>query len=213
MPIRRLPRWSALSILLCIFAFAQDVSPRPTICIRLYDYANLQPEVIEQAQKHAARVLALAGVELEWMPCRVAAFPNADAGCERSIGRNDILMSVLPRTMAAGFHQPKNALAFSGLTAGGKDDQRVWIFYDSIREMGERDASSAQILGHVEAHELGHLLMHEPGHTRNGLMRAHWSSNELHSAAQGALLFDREQAAIIRAEVERRSQIAQAAGQ
>jgi hypothetical protein len=89
-------------------------------------------------------------------------------------------------------------------------NHRIWMSYDSIRDLGEKNASLAQILGHVEAHEIGHILLHDSSHSSAGLMRARWSADDLRAAAQGRLLFSQQQAGAIRAEVDHRWQVARA---
>jgi hypothetical protein len=37
----------------------------------------------------------------------------------------------------------------------------------------------AVLLGRVAAHELGHLMMRTPAHARRGLMRPHWTPDEV----------------------------------
>ena len=55
----------------------------------------------------------------------------------------------------------------------------------------------ARLLGYAIAHELGHLLLADTGHSRDGLMRAVWSDDELRrSRASDWRLTSREAAAI-----------------
>ena len=52
-------------------------------------------------------------------------------------------------------------------------------------------------LGITAAHEIGHLLI-GPAHSNLGVMRATLGGRDWHDAAQGALLFDREQSSVLR---------------
>jgi hypothetical protein len=54
------------------------------------------------------------------------------------------------------------------------------------------------MLGAVMAHELGHLLLGEHSHSSEGLMQAHWSTEQLKNMGMGNLLFDARSAARVR---------------
>ena len=61
------------------------------------------------------------------------------------------------------------------------------------------DVSPVLVLACTIAHELGHLLLPAPSHAPEGLMRACWSRDEFHRAAQGQLGFMPVDVARIRA--------------
>ncbi len=39
----------------------------------------------------------------------------------------------------------------------------------------DQKVSTAEVLGHVIAHELGHLLLNTPGHSTHGIMHGEWN--------------------------------------
>ena len=54
------------------------------------------------------------------------------------------------------------------------------MFYDRIAKILElRQLSGGRILGHVLAHEIGHALLRTDSHAEGGLMKAHWSRDDL----------------------------------
>jgi hypothetical protein len=69
------------------------------------------------------------------------------------------------------------------------------IFYDRVMELHANwNASLADTLANVMAHELGHLLLGSNSHSGMGIMRAHWQSEELRRLSRGGLWFTNEQA-------------------
>jgi hypothetical protein len=61
------------------------------------------------------------------------------------------------------------------------------------------------ILGHGMAHELGHLLLGTNSHSSSGLMRAHWTGEDLAMASKGNLRFSQEQSLRITNRLARRT--------
>ena len=69
----------------------------------------------------------------------------------------------------------------------------------------------ALFLGHMMAHEVGHLLL-GTGHSVDGIMHCPWNRQSRDLAAQGSLLFLRQEAKPMRAAVRDRMRAADAAG-
>lgn len=110
--------------------------------------------IAAQAKAAAARMFQAAGVELRW--CRPPACP-ADA----------------------------IRLAFTRLPEG-KGAGRAYIFngnlveIDYARVTSRRPVREAQaLLAHVIVHELTHLLQGCDHHSSQGIMKAHWSRNDI----------------------------------
>jgi hypothetical protein len=54
------------------------------------------------------------------------------------------------------------------------------VYVDCVASLATAaGADVAVLLGRVSAHELGHLMMRTSAHARRGLMRPHWTSNEI----------------------------------
>lgn len=99
----------------------------------------------------------------------------------------------------AGFGETSLGFAFSdtGIYAS--------VFYNRVDEFAnEGIATHSQILGHAMAHEIGHLLLDLRGHATFGIMRGHWSVQDLRSASMGDLLFNSRESALIRDAATRR---------
>jgi len=83
-----------------------------------------------------------------------------------------------------------------GISFSAEDGKGCYadLFYEPIQQLqGETHASPSVILGHAMAHELGHLLLGTNSHSPSGLMRAHWTREDLTNASKGNLRFSREQ--------------------
>jgi hypothetical protein len=104
-----------------------------------------------------------------------------------------------------------------GVAPGAEPGRRLaYVFYDRVESLAARQmsrrahesicesASTAQILGYAMAHEIGHLLLNLETHSDAGIMRGNWDGRTLQDACYGYLLFTRQQAGVMRAELSRR---------
>jgi hypothetical protein len=99
----------------------------------------------------------------------------------------------------AGFGETSLGFAFSdtGIYAS--------VFYNRVDEFAnEGIATHSQILGHAMAHEIGHLLLDLRGHATFGIMRGHWSVQDLRSASMGSLLFNSRERVVLQKQFCRR---------
>jgi len=116
-------------------------------------------------------------------------------------------LKILPPSMAARVTSGRDELGFALPSAKAGSASAAWLFYQRVEHLAEsKDAGQAQILGHAMAHEIGHVLLGPNRHSNRGIMRANWDRGVLQEAARGQLLFTREQAAVMRAEVRVRAQ-------
>ncbi len=57
-------------------------------------------------------------------------------------------------------------------------DHTVRLFYDRFF-VRDSDSGIPSLLGHVFVHEIAHILQGVPRHSSSGIMKAHWTSDEL----------------------------------
>ena len=188
----------------------------PTITIHVYNYADVSPKTLIEAEKIAAGVFRKAGVETRWLDRygKKKEFSPEPARFQS----NRIVLHILPRSMAEHFALTSERLGFAPGQGSNRTD--AYVFYDRAEQLArqlnaakmekalvgivEPCVGIGQILGHVIAHELGHLLGLET-HSPTGIMRANWGSADWQETIYGYLSFTPQQADIIRAEVGRRT--------
>ena len=203
--------WGLLVPLTMILAsqagLAQHVpADSPSIRVRLYDYARLEPIDLARAEDEATQILRRAGIETAWVDC-----PLASSGgqlqpvCQEDLAPTDISLRILPRSMSV--HSPfrGNTLGFAGLSGEGDRGSMASIFYFGIQDLARMgDTPEHKILGHAIAHEIGHLLLRTIGHTSSGIMRVTWGRKDLKRLNMEGLFFTEGQAEVMRAEVRAR---------
>lgn len=193
--------------------FAQDIlgmspEPRLQITVRVYDYAQVSPRTLGHAEEEASRTLRAAGVEMAWVDCPTSVEVAANyPACEPPLGAMAVDLRILPPSMVARLQSGHEQLGFALPSTKAGSASAAWIFHHRVEQLADsKDADQAQILGHAMGHEIGHVLLGPNRHSNRGIMRANWDRNVLQEAARGQLLFSREQAAVMRAEVRVRAQ-------
>jgi hypothetical protein len=206
------------------FANAKSPEPAVGITIRVFNYANINPDVLLDAKKVAEGILRNAGVAIKWIDHPIELQDNQpvsssqeapdsekDSGCNVPV----LYLSILPENMAIAYHLPENRL---GTTPGvGANRNQIVIFSSNAKKLTkqmirtylekkiERFPSLSLILGYAIAHEVGHALGNE-SHSAAGIMRADWRLTELRAAMYQELGFTPREAETIRADVIRRVQ-------
>lgn len=186
---------ASLHLQLVATAFAQEAGTRRTwsnrqITIRIHDYAQIKSAVLLQAEQSAANILKEAGVDANWVECRVGETPSGDTACARPMAPLDVILNLLPRSMAkrSDFRDE----VFGVAVEGTEKDFGFFasVFYDKVKDCAVLERIDLPpFLGAVMAHELGHLLLGKHSHSNAGLMRAGWSRKQLHIAEQRGLVF------------------------
>jgi len=147
-------------------------------------------------------VLRQAGVEVKWRECSAANCPEDLAPGELS--------------MHAAVWKPATTrvetLGFAFLEGNSETGASVAaVYYPMVRQMAQNlGLKEAPILGAAMAHEIGRLL--GVGHSAAGVMSATFNRPRIVEMTQGWLLFERDQASRMRAEVLRRTNGASASG-
>jgi hypothetical protein len=176
------------------FAAASAAQSHPQITVIVRYSAEISTALLSDAEKPAARIFEKAGVSVQWLNCfqRDGAFENP--ACDEPLTPSHLVIHILPRAHKAA--DPVFGVSFIDAGGGVFAD----IFMDRIQSLHQQSPriSFSQLLGAVMAHELGHLLLGEHSHSGQGLMQAHWSSDELKKMGMGNLLFDARAAAQLR---------------
>ncbi len=190
-----------------LIAGGSPAEPAPAMSIRIYNYADVPPEVIMAAEREAARILGHAGIATRWQDCSSDQHPE----CQEGPGPVRLNIRILPVARIKLVGLPPGACAYSLVPARGFGVV-VSIFWRRVEELAKGlQVFQSLYLGHLFAHEIGHLLLADGGHSSAGIMRREWDLHDLSYAAQHKLLFDRRQADEMGARLAERSHAEQAA--
>ena len=158
--------------------------------VSLFNSSPFSPSTIERAEGEAGRVLRDVGVEIIWLNCPEDAQHEASLGpCAEASFPSHLHLRIL--RVSRGLKVSTVGISFSA-----EDGQGCYadLFYAPIQQLQEETHTSPSvILGHAMAHELGHLLLGTNSHSPSGLMRAHWTREDLTKASKGNLRFSLEQ--------------------
>ena len=173
---------------------APEVLNDRQIVIRVHDYAQVKSKVLLEAEQSAGNILREAGIEVNWVACRVGETPPGAAACGAPMTPLVFILNLLPRSMAQHLNFPGQVF---GVAFQSKEEEFGFdasIFYDNVKDCAAHQHwhqhwDLAPLLGHVIAHELGHLLMGTHSHAGLGLMRDSWSSKQLYAVERRGLTF------------------------
>lgn len=188
-------------------AFGGGVLPsqHARLTLRVYNYASVDPAVLEHAEKVADAIFEESGIEILWMDCtplRGEFLPHET--CPSDMGASDLVLRLLPRRMAMKLAPPNEPLGFAQECSDTEPACELTVFYFRVDELAAEGHRPALILGHVIAHEVAHVLI-GPGHSEGGIMRREWSREELRRVSLGVQLgFTSEQSRRLQAAALRR---------
>jgi len=146
--------------------------------VRIYINANSAPiGAVAMAQGVSTRMLATAGVSLEW---RVGVL-----GWHPAPGR--IIVIDFDSNLPAGVRP--NALAY----ALAFERVHIVVLYDRIKRLSHDDlVLHRAILAHVLSHEIAHVLQGLDRHSATGVMKARWDIGDYLDMMRGPLPFTAE---------------------
>lgn len=137
------------------------------------------PLLLCRAEGIASKMFSEAGVQIQWRSDRPRAYRDP----------HPIVVDIstdTPDTLHRG------ALAY----ATAHEGVHIRIFWDRIQRMvGKR--LTDMLLAHVLAHEITHLLQGTNRHSPDGVMKAHWTAQDLVEMGYKPLAFDPEDVALI----------------
>ncbi len=191
-------------------ASANKLDPDLRIRVVVYDYAQIPPKMLIEAEKQAARMFRRAGVELAWLNC-----PGNQAESSRlpacdppKGGPTQLQLRVVPRTIAERLSLPNNVFGVALSAPEGRFSVCAYVFAHRVKELAKHLSagvagrfSSDVILAHGMTHEIGHLLLGPDSHSPSGIMRPNWTRKDAKLASSGELLFTPVHSKRIRAHV------------
>jgi hypothetical protein len=186
-------------------AGSDPVVSAPVVTVRLYTLDSQAAPHMPRAIAEAARVFDRAGLRVRWFDC--TAGETQDPACATAPSPKDIRLRILP---GKGGRQFDDALGYALATTQGGGVYANVLFGAVTEVRRGTTVSTAQVLGHVIAHEMGHLLLGTVRHSRTGVMTAKWEHEELMRIGRREMRFDDQQTRRIR-ETARARMLADAA--
>jgi hypothetical protein len=164
-------------------ALAVSVQAAGTVraCVNSGTYVSFSD--LAQAEAIASRMLATAGVALEWRSAGYAACRNSDQA-------RTVVLDFQSRT-APSDHP--GAFAYALPYQGS----HIVVLFDRFEKSAGGPRQVATILAHVMAHEITHLLEGVARHSQTGMMKSHWDANDFMQMARTPLPFEPEDIELI----------------
>ena len=157
----------------CSTALTAIAAPRTTLTVRVYQIAGLPPMLEQRALAEAEIVLRSAFVDVRWRKC--SGLTRSEV-CSSPPAPLELLLVV--RDGAPCEDTP----ATLGKAVVDRDGGGIFatVYLNCVERLAMSTRTDvAVLLGRVVAHELAHLMMRTSAHARYGLMRPHWTSDEV----------------------------------
>ena len=157
--------------------------------VHVYNYADVDDNVLARAEEEAARLFLQAGVAPIWVACplsqeEIDRYPD----CHKTKG---LILNIRPEVglkTAERNHEFGFALQATG-----------YVFAGSLNRIAESGVASWPVIfGHVVAHEIGHMLLGAASHSPDGVMRSRLGPEDWRRASAGRLSFNASQRERIR---------------
>ena len=172
-------------------------TPVVKLVVKLFNYAEISPQVLAGAEREAVRVYREAGIALSWVECGLSEHDTEKfLACEQVDDPFGLFVNIIGQPMAARLPRPgKFATSF---------ERHAVVFYHLVEGAAEDGGfSKALILGCVMAHELGHLLLGKNSHAA-GIMTGTFWQQDFERAEKGKLVFTEHQAEAMQARILKR---------
>jgi hypothetical protein len=179
-------------------AIQENEGSRHQLRVKIYDYAQVPPEILAEAKKVAGSIFRKIGVEILWLDY---SFKGSSGGgiFNTESTYPQLQLRILNQRMAERLPVNKHMTGLTLQGTGGQVGRVANIFYHRVEELARsKTCSKGEILAHAVAHEIGHLLLGNVDHSPAGLMKAQLGHKELQSAARGDLVFLESEAEQIR---------------
>jgi hypothetical protein len=175
------------------------VSAAPPLRVHVYDYARVPSGVMSFGEAEAARLLAPAGIQVEWLNCA----GNELGSCaSQQWLAGDVYLGIV-RGNRGGLDKGLSANAL-GATIWQGCGAHATILFDRVLAARRVRSFAFTILGRTMAHEVGHVLLGPNSHARAGIMRPKWRVSDFDFDRAGLWFFTPQQGAAMRMELGRR---------
>jgi hypothetical protein len=187
-----------------VWARSRGVKTQSVIRVAVYNYAHVARAELEKAERQAASLFASTGDRIVWLE-----YPDKNRLVHPSIAHStaDLFVRIL---FASKLKRVRRISAVDMMGESIVTSGNEWpvhgrianLFFDRVKHVSTLwGLSSGEVLGDAIAHELGHLLL-GIGHSRQGIMKALWTFQDLDLARRGKLRFSAEQLAALKRTVQ-----------
>src|SRR5262245_28939847 len=159
------------------------------VVVRVYETGAGDLGLRTAAIQTASSIIELAGISIEWYDC-------TDNGrrpvCQDARRSGNFIARIMPtftpspllrKSSVAALGTQDDAkppLGFAVVDPDTRAGTMATVFHDQAEAVARRTGvARSELLGRALAHEVGHLLLGVRGHSRNGIMRAVWTDDEL----------------------------------
>jgi len=179
----------------------QPGTPSAVLVISVFNEAQVSAKTLAGAENRAAEVLSEAGIQVTWVQC--ASVPLRPGG---SLVPSNCGQFSYPAHLSVEIHSQVDKSKAGACGHSWLEDSGTGVYasvsYPCVAASAQGSISEKELLGYVMAHEIGHLLLGPCAHAPLGVMRAHWSANDLREAARGNLYFTSQEEARLRSRFE-----------
>lgn len=161
-------------LLICLPSATRGaVTAWTTVVVRIYDASGIMAGTNRQALDQARKALDAASIDVIWRLC------PASPSCNAPLAPGELAIRIVRAPVPQHYN---GTLALGDATIDTRAGAGVLatVYVDRIEWLAhETGTDSRALLGRAMAHELGHLLLASTTHGPVGLMRAHWSQEEV----------------------------------
>jgi hypothetical protein len=183
--------------------------PSSKLTVFVYNYAELPPEVLAQAEAEAGRAYRRSRIEIQWIQCPLSpAEASRFPACKIPPGPTGLVLRMLSLSMSERLQRVEHSYGFSPYPDDGSFASVASVFAHAAELLAARTGVHLGVfLGQIVAHELGHLLLGPGSHSVSGIMHSPWHGKDLELIAQGTKLFMPWEAAKMRSAISAREAV------
>ena len=161
-------------LLMCLPSATRGaVTAWTTVVVRIYDASGIMAGTNRQALDQARKALDAASIDVIWRLC------PASPSCNAPLAPGELAIRIV-RAPVPQHYSGTLALGDATIDTRAGAGVLATVYVDRIEWLAhETGTDSRALLGRAIAHELGHLLLASTTHAPVGLMRAHWSQEEV----------------------------------
>lgn len=156
------------------------------LTVYVQDLSRVRAAKLNRAEDLANEIFSGAGVRVDWR------------SGEPSRREKAIVVELVGGT-------PKDEMPGSLAYALPYEGEHITVFFDRVQRAAEFEPSPNALLAHVLVHEITHLLVGTSRHSKSGLMKPHWTLQDVKSMRWRPLAFTEDDAQLIQAGLARRA--------